>query len=81
MQAYNTLKIWIEKDLSNVPEWLENNVQFRKELALAISPTLYEKLLEKFGLNYVITAPQVRKLLKKENTNISTVLLVTSAGN
>ena len=80
MKAYNILKIWINKDLANVPEWMAENVQFRKELAIATSPKLYEQLLERFGMNFVITAPQVRKLLQKDNTNISTVLLVTSAG-
>lgn len=81
MEAYRMLQKWLDKDMINVPEWMENNHEFRKELAGATSPRLYEKLLEKFGLNYIVTAPQARKLLLKEKTHISTVLLVTSAGN
>ena len=80
METYNILKRWLDKDMVNVPDWMVNNLYFRKDLAGATSPRLYEKVLEKYGLNFVITAPQVRKLLKKDNTNISTVLLVTSAG-
>ena len=81
MDAYKTLQIWLDKDMVNVPDWMLYNLEFRKELAGATSPKLYERLLEKFGLNFIVTAPQARKLLLKEKTHISTVLLVTSAGN
>ena len=81
MDAYKTLQIWLDKDMVNVPDWMLHNLEFRKELAGATSPKLYERLLEKFGLNFIVTAPQARKLLLKEKTHISTVLLVTSAGN
>ena len=81
MEAYRTLQSWLDKDMINVPDWMANNKEFLKDLAGATSPRLYEKFLEKFGLNYIVTAPQARKLLLKEKTHISTVLLVTSAGN
>ena len=80
MKAYNTLKLWLKKDMVNVPDWMAKNKNFLKDLARATSPILYERLLEKYGLNYVITAPQVRKLLQKEKTMMSTILLVSSAG-
>jgi hypothetical protein len=81
MEAYNTLKRWLDKDMINVPTWMENDESFRKDLAGATSPRLYEKVLEKFGLNFVVTAPQARKLLLKDKTHMGTILLVTSAGN
>ena len=65
----------------NVPSWMELNDNFRKELTGATSPRLYERVLEKFGLNFVLTAPQAKKLLLKEKASTSTILLVTSAGN
>ena len=79
--AYNTLKKWLDKDMVNVPAWMELNDNFRKELTGATSPRLYERVLEKFGLNFVLTAPQAKKLLLKEKASTSTILLVTSAGN
>ena len=80
MRAYNTLKEWMKKDIVNVPERIFQNKLFVEELAKATSPKAYEKLMEKFGINFILTAPQARKILMKEKTNISTILLVTSAG-
>ena len=79
-EAHDILKKWMDKDIVNVPNWMSENSRFKKELAGAISPKLYERMLENFGLNFVVTAPQARKLLLKENVHMSTVLLVTSAG-
>ena len=80
LEAFDILKKWMDKDIINVPSWMSNNSEFKKELAGAISPRLYERMLENFGINFVVTAPQAKKLLLQENTHMSTILLVTSAG-
>lgn len=71
---------WVEKDMVNVPEWMVQNREFKRELAKATSPKLYEKILERYGINYILTAPQARNLLLKDKLSGSTILLVTSAG-
>jgi hypothetical protein len=58
---------WVEKDMVNVPEWMVQNREFKRELAKATSPKLYEKILERYGINYILTAPQARNLLLKDN--------------
>jgi hypothetical protein len=70
---------WVEQDMVNVPTWMSEDKTFTKELAKVISPRLYEKFLERFGINYIITVPQAKNLLLKDKVNGSTIMLVTAA--
>jgi hypothetical protein len=74
------MKKWIEKGSPQLPEWLETKYRFKKELTRVDSPASYERMVVKWGINYIISPPQVAKLLATIEVEDSIIERVTFLG-
>ena len=79
-KAFDMLSKWVERDISNVPDWMMSNKNFTNELGDCSNIQLYESLLERHGINYVVTVSQTVKILKNENYAKNRIELVANTG-
>lgn len=80
-KAFDMLSKWVVKDISHVPKWMMKNSKFINELGDCSSITHYEKLLEKYGTNYVVTVSQTIKILTQEKCTKNRIEMVANTGN
>ena len=79
-KAFNMLQKWVENDASHVPKWMMSNRNFKIELGECSSIDQYEKLLEKYGTNFVVTVSQTIKILTEEKCNKNQIKMVANTG-
>ena len=78
--AFEKMKRWVERGISQVPDWLMSKYRFKKDLTRLMSPANYEDLIIKYGINYIITPSQVTVLLGSANVDEATIKFVTHLG-
>ena len=74
------LQKWVEKDSSHVPKWMMSNRKFKIELGECSSIDQYEKLLEKYGTNFVVTVSQTIRILTQEKCSQNQIQMVSNTG-
>ena len=74
------MKNWVEKGIRQVPDWLMTKYRFKKDLTRLLSAANYERVIEKYGINYIISPPQVAVLLASSNADEATIKFVTHLG-
>jgi hypothetical protein len=79
-KAFNMLQKWVEKDSSHVPKWMMSNRKFKIELGECSSIDQYEKLLEKYGTNFVVTVSQTIRILTQEKCSQNQIQMVSNTG-
>ena len=75
------MKRWIERGMSQVPDWLMSKYRFKKDLTRVLSEANYENLIIRYGINYIITPSQVPTLLGSANVDESTINFIANIGN
>ena len=75
------MKKWIERGMSQVPDWLMSKYRFKKDLTRVLSEANYEDLLIRYGINYIITPSQVPILLGSANVDEPTIRFISNIGN
>ena len=79
--AFNKMKKWIERGMSQVPDWLMSKYRFKKDLTRVLSAANYEQLVIRYGINYIIAPSQVQTLLGSANVDENTIKFITHLGN